>query len=275
MNTYKEHFSYLLEVQSSRVIQKIDSNKIEMVKNKLFNVARLDPVKFWRSSRYDYNPPFINPQKIKRSSKDTFNLYYIIMDTFPSWKDYPSRSKSVIFTNSYSVADEYTGTIHRVYPANNAKIAWARYVEGFIEFPLLKEKTGMDLTQFLNRFRAVAGNVSNQSIPSGITEADWKVLSEIMDNKLKNHDWSIKYDPLFSTNLRGFEEKLYETMKEGYQKGLGINDILDGLFNPRHNSVGLANLNDTLEFFSEKKPNKEMWTDALCYVERASESDDI
>jgi len=268
MITYKEFFNELLlrEYVSQRVVGKISNEKIESVKNKLFSEALSHPAVFYRKSLQEYNPPFIDPKKIQRTSKDTFNLYYIIMDTFPAWSGWPSRSQSVIFTNSLYEASEYDGIMYKVYPANNAKIAWGGYEMGFLSFPYLESLTERDLPGFLRSFRLMIREIKKAEIPLKITKSEWGDISVEIDDFFKKHDWSSE------TNLIIFNKKMRVLMKESYEKGLGINDILDDLFDPIKNSFKMGSVGDAIAYFQNSKAEpREIWTNHLCYVETKDE----
>jgi len=263
VSMYREYYKDLLEVQSSRTINNIGIDKVESVKNKLFNVATLSGVNFYRKSKFVYDPPFINPKKIQRASKDTFNLYYIIMDTFPAWKGWPSRSKSVIFTNSESTASDYTGIMYKVYPANNAKIAWGNYSEDFLHFPYLEDRTGLMLTRFLTKFREMVRRLTKRSLLNDINQSDWDDMSKYIDIILSKYDWSSNRDDYIFPDL-----SIFIVLKDGYEKGMGINDILNDLFDPIKNLFKMRSLSAALDYFKSDKHPKEIWTDSLCYVER-------
>lgn len=63
----------------------------------------------------------INPSTGKRTSKDTSNLYQLMMDESEIFKDYPSRSKSLICATSSEYTTMY-GETYVVVPKDNAKV---------------------------------------------------------------------------------------------------------------------------------------------------------
>ena len=67
---------------------------------------------------------FIDASQGERKSKDTNNVYQIMMDNSMFMKDYPSRSKSLICTNDFDTADEF-GTRYVIFPRRQQIIAVA------------------------------------------------------------------------------------------------------------------------------------------------------
>jgi hypothetical protein len=47
------------------------------------------------------------PSEYTRESKNTYNVYTLLIDTFPSWSKFPKRSKSLICTEDLSKASGY------------------------------------------------------------------------------------------------------------------------------------------------------------------------
>lgn len=77
----------------------------------------------------------INTAKSKRSSKDTNNLYQLIMDTSENMKDVPSRSNSIISSSNHSVALAYGKEspmkTYLILPFNGTKIACFKHADIF------------------------------------------------------------------------------------------------------------------------------------------------
>ncbi len=65
----------------------------------------------------------INPSTGKRTSKDTDNLYQLMMDESESLADYPSRSNSLICATRPNPATMY-GEVYAVIPKNDSKICY-------------------------------------------------------------------------------------------------------------------------------------------------------
>lgn len=92
-----------------------------------------------------------------RTSKDTNNLYQMMMDASTNLKHVPSRSKSLICSNDFKIADKYGSKLYAVFPEDGTKIAVSR-VEDFIDQNIYALKKTVDLRQglswmLLNPFR--------------------------------------------------------------------------------------------------------------------------
>jgi hypothetical protein len=114
---------------------KMPDDKIKPTLDKHFSKTYPNGFHGYRGAGYTESNLFLNPQKLARTSKDSNNLYYVLMDTLPSYKDYPSRSKSLIFTNKEEEARKYNPIIFQVYPSNYAKLAVADAKDEFISLP--------------------------------------------------------------------------------------------------------------------------------------------
>ena len=110
-------------------------DKIKPTLDKHFSKTYPNGFHGYRGAGYTESNLFLNPQKLARTSKDSNNLYYVLMDTLPSYKGYPSRSKSLIFTNKQQEARKYNPRIFQVYPSNYAKLAVAEAKDEFISLP--------------------------------------------------------------------------------------------------------------------------------------------
>lgn len=114
---------------------KMPDDKIKPTLDKHFSKTYPNGFHGYRGAGYTESNLFLNPQKLARTSKDSNNLYYVLLDTLPSYKGYPSRSKSLIFTNKQQEARKYNPIIFQVYPSNYAKLAVAEAKDEFISLP--------------------------------------------------------------------------------------------------------------------------------------------
>jgi len=98
---------------------KMPPDKIQSTLDKHFSKTYPDGFHGYRGAKYTENSLFINPQKLTRTSKDTNNLYYVLMDNLPSYKNYPSITYLVQYITlastryarkKYSL--KYTSIIH-------------------------------------------------------------------------------------------------------------------------------------------------------------------
>lgn len=131
--------------QNKRVVN-LPIDKHDDVLSKHFSKTYPNGFHGYRGASYNNKSIFINPQKIKRVSKGTSNLYYVLMDNLPAYRDYPKRSKSIIFSNHKRDAEDYVddlsgGKVYKVFPNNRAKIAVAQSLYQYIYLPYMESKT--------------------------------------------------------------------------------------------------------------------------------------
>lgn len=100
-----------------------------------FNIKELishynaNPVCFYRGATYHGDLLDVTPGE--RISQDTSNVYNLLMsEMLPSWKGWPKRNRSIIMTNSFSVARKYKDNkplsfekyVYMVIPPNDVKL---------------------------------------------------------------------------------------------------------------------------------------------------------
>jgi len=248
---------------------RVDLRKGQSLLKISFNKYAYKSYKFYRSTRsmehYSDNFLLVVPGKIERASKDTSNFYYVMFDNLPSWKGYPSRSKSIIFTNKQSVASDYTGTLCQVYPINNAKIAFGVYGDGFLNLPYAFKRLDVvsipDFMQQLNGFFKAVNSVSirkgaKQDLPSTVSleNSEYKSFLNSLDNLVTTE---VIEDVGLNDYYSNFCKDI-QTHKKGNWEG-----YFDDLFNPQKNGIHVLtedNFNSSLVY--------EFWTDSPCLLKR-------
>jgi hypothetical protein len=287
-----------LKIESDRRVN-MPSDKIN---NVLINHFKSYPnAQYFRASKnYNSSQLFINPKKIQRTSKDANNAYYVLMDNLPSWQGFPSRSKSIIFTNYRSIASEYPGKIYQVYPSNNSKVAYARYKSDFIYMPKLKQDT---ITQFSEKVAIYAsfmmllkraGGINkvldsiekNNKLISNYVDIDnLKAISLYMPKSDPSKFWESMLDidkslnDVTHDNLVKLTEKMINHIRINWGRMFfdrsDIYDIkdygsfikfLDDKMNPTDNNIGWAYGKDIYNVTKNIEDNLELWCDGLCYL---------
>lgn len=287
-----------LKIESDRRVN-MPSDKIN---NVLINHFKSYPnAQYFRASKnYNSSQLFINPKKIQRTSKDANNAYYVLMDNLPSWQGFPSRSKSIIFTNQRSIASEYPGKIYQVYPSNNSKVAYARYKSDFIYMPKLKQDT---ITQFSEKVAIYAsfmmllkraGGINkvldsiekNNKLISNYVDIDnLKAISLYMPKSDPSKFWESMLDidkslnDVTHDNLVKLTEKMINHIRINWgtlffdrSVILEIKDygsfikFLDDKMNPTDNNIGWAYGKDIYNVTKNTADNLELWCDGLCYL---------
>lgn len=77
----------------------------------------------WRGDKNHGPYRAIDPSTGLRTSKDTDNLYQLLMDNSSALSEYPSRSKSLICSTSQGTAQSYNEIVYAVFPIDGTQIA--------------------------------------------------------------------------------------------------------------------------------------------------------
>jgi hypothetical protein len=221
-----------------------------------------------------------NPQLVTRKSKDTFNLYYVLLDNLPSWKEYPSRSKSIIFTNSFGIAQEYTGETYNVFPKNGARIAKGQYKSDYLRFPYTASRIGSSDTaaDVMDNFRRFIGVLSTISFDQ--TLLDLYHNSDTFSSKdysrfisAMNEACEKAKDIIFNIDIKKIENvygnvtlEMVKDIRE-HNKDNNWERYLNELFNPKDNYFELLSTAD-LKLEGNEDEKYEYWTDGVCYLSK-------
>jgi hypothetical protein len=146
---------------------------------------------------------FVKPSSFERESENTDNYYTLLMDNLPSWKNYPKRSKSIVFTNDIDTAVSY-GNSYILFPKNGVKIAEASAEDIWYSFPKLKRFEINILTTFNERLNH---QISREKLKKPKTFQELKnLLSNINDPLHFNNEesWWDNIIPLFDPKDNGF-----------------------------------------------------------------------
>lgn len=139
----------------SKIISDLD-HVADMIDKRCSNMKNLiaDGVHFYRG---DYNlstlSTLINTEGAKRHSKESNNVYQVMLDHVLEKRGLPKRSTSIIFTTHFDEAEKY-GYMYHVFPFNGSIIAHADEVDIFeskIKVPLIDGVTLVELDKVLYR----------------------------------------------------------------------------------------------------------------------------
>jgi hypothetical protein len=144
---------------------------------------------------------FIKPKNFERVSRNTDNYYTLLMDNLPSWKSFPKRSKSIVFSNDVEMGSSY-GNTYILFPKNGAKIGRAPEQDIWYSFKTLEGEFRSssfilsDFNDFINR------QIKGQPSPKTFNE-----LKLIMQNteyeKTGKSLWDV-FIPLFDPKKNHF-----------------------------------------------------------------------
>lgn len=212
-----------------------------------------------------------------RSSRNTNNLYTLIIDNHPSWSKYPKRSKSFICGNgqNYHHVSGYGDSVFIVIPENNTTIGACRGDDIWESFPkalnFFKRLTTTeatyidDVNNVINRFISVFcfGDHRRMSIGNQATYSSLLKLIQKTDKEMKNYIEG--KDISFPDEVNKFADEWQDyyygnTLKESITYIMGtygsFENCIFEIYNPVKNGFELANEKNIKEF--NRKP-QELW----------------
>ena len=98
---------------------------------------------FRGDSKYSSNFGHLDTKDFKRVSPNTENYYTIFMDNDQTWSAFPKRSKSLICSNSRSVASGF-GTVRLTIPSDRSKIGVCNNSDLWHSFPYPRDLENAD-----------------------------------------------------------------------------------------------------------------------------------
>lgn len=204
----------------------------------------LDGVQYllYRGKKNAPNPQMGNASESVRMSANTSNEYTLLIDSSPTWKNFPKRSKSFICTTSLQYAETY-GQVQMVFPKDSAMIGCAGAKDFWIAFAsprMLDIFSLKDLNDYINRMLDLTGQDSHQT--------DAKVLRERL-RKITDEAISAEADP----------DNHYAKLTLTAMKRLKVNNmeaLLDKMLDPAENGQDAFHLSEWENFYSI---NSEYW----------------
>jgi hypothetical protein len=231
------------KIGSGRTKTITEDEFIKNVKNECYDILRVynkNPKNFYyrgvsNNNRFSY----IEPKNFERKSANTDNYYTLLMDNLPDWKNYPKRSKSIVFTNDREMAVSY-GNCYILFPKNGAKIGIASDSDLWSSFPQLKK---FDILTLLDLVGIINDVCKLNSLPRPKT---FQELKKIMTRDIEN-DWKLP------TRIQMSYVK--------YDTNLTIwNNIIPDM-SPQENGFKLTSPKANV-----LKEEHEFWTDSDCYL---------
>jgi hypothetical protein len=200
-------------------------------------------------------PPIgiIDTSKFNRVSANTFNYYTLWIDNHSDWKSYPKRSKSLVCTQSYSVAEGYAAPdVGVVIPADSSKIGVCP--ENDIWRSVKLDKRGMTLYDLNGIIYDTLSNSYGRKVAREC-ESDYKQLV----NKLKRVTVeNVKDDSVSSTMKRKSYTNLY--------------DFMENTLSPEANGFNVVK---AAHYVEKSKGKNEVWVQGECMVLKADYSESM
>jgi hypothetical protein len=215
---------------------------------------------------FDIEYGLIDPKKRIRKNAKGENIIFNIINTYPSWSEYPKRNNSLFMSTGYIIIGH--DLLYHIYPSKNAKIAvcptadlnsfyspWKQFNKILDMFLYVENKS---ITYFMKLISGIDNNISKYFI---YNDKNNNILNNSIDMQLEN---------FYKRNSKEFPIKIIDYInKEINTYGNYVNWFDKKLFNPEINNFKLLSSND-------KIPNGdfEVWTDGTCLLEQINKIGD-
>lgn len=230
---------------------------------------------------YKGDAPYYSIDPSTRERVSGANLYNALVSILPSWKDYPPRQKSVVFTNNREAATTY-GSAYWLFPFDGAKIAYCEGEDCWFEFSNVNHrmKSPGAIDMMMNRyaiFIAKAALAKRQSVQTGLTQF---VLSKTFRH-FNDRLYTLSNTHTFLKELNRMTPAILKYSKMLIASPIGMDDFFfviardilgnfngdwikyfDDLLNPESNKMHLTTIPD----INEVPQSREMWTDSKCVL---------
>ncbi len=230
---------------------------------------------FYKGINSDFEIPDIilkDPNSSVRKSKTQDihgNIYDLLLNNLPSWREYPRRNKSIIMTDSLDIAKSFANKdkgiykkTFQVFPKYNSKIVvapesdiWFSFMNGLGMLGLKGEKAKL---QNFNRYLV-------EILKSNLVDEDIWTYESILSSLRA----LFKTAP-YSINQLCFESKiLFGKLKEFNKTP---EEIFDNLLSPNLNGFEIKKFNKSYELDNS---NVELWTNAKYLLVNIEKVDEI
>lgn len=246
-----------IDLTAKQIINWIEKNSPQYIKR-----AKTTPI--FRGKFSHEVVTMVSPQDFTRQSANTSNIYTELIDSFPSWSDYPKRSKSLVCSTANEGYVTQYGEIHLVIPVDNAKVGICPVSDFWGSFKTLQDVGIDDMDEFNNTVYDIVDTKS--------------VVSSTKKFKIKN---AKIYDTYNSFNERfvynSFNERFVKHLMNSIVKNnSSLYDELEKYLNPKDNGFK----NTTASQFNDKTGNKstdgmegkEVWVSGTCMLINLSTS---
>ena len=230
----------------------------------------------------------VYPSQGERQSIDAPNIYTVLLSRLPSWKGWPQRSHSLIFSNSHEVSSEFGSKMVYVFPNKDANIVVSPGCDVFSKtsFPFLNKHTDLTVNE-LGILIDILTLLDDRKVDS------WENIRRFKSNlyHLKKNDYDvfihtiqsiITQNKMFklckhiikkseSGKILNTDEKLIFKFGRGYINTYKTHNgnwemFLDFLLNPETNGFKLVPFFKLGKLKLNVNNGNEMWTDSNCML---------
>lgn len=260
--------------ESSLNVKGVDEEVVKKLLGTDFTIAarlyKTGMILYRAHTRLDDKYTIAYPSKTERKSRDTSNMYTVLLSNLPSWRKYPKRSFSLMFTNDARVAKGYgwhaESEIVKVLPKNDANIAVCKTADAYFEesFPYLYKHTGATVEDFAGSLNNLVVKLTGLGLTfSDLKDSLYKSFIDELNNRLPPRIMTgstlnrLVIGDDISFRFKDFYIKTLENHKGNWEL------FFDDLLNPNKNGFQLLKLSDIGSVFGEER---EMWTDVDCIL---------
>jgi hypothetical protein len=190
----------------------------------------------------------IDTTKAHRTSRDTNNIYQLLMDNSAGFKDYPKRKNSLICSTGLTTAENY-GTVNVLIPIDGTKIAALKHPDIFsqsLHTPLVQSGIGVqevsnEIEMFLRELGLRGNKVFDdmQVLDDFLTNvAPDKIIKAISDSETGN---CFNYTECLKLFSRCLDDKKMTTLANALfsPTSMDIRLLTAGDDIPPHNQLGV------------------------------------
>ncbi len=197
---------------------------------------------------------FIDPSQHIRNSQYSSNLYMLLMEILPEWKEYPRLSRSIICASSDSAASGWGGDIYQVYPYDDAILAITPGIHMWASFDW-----PMDSFNHMINFLITYGISPTKSDKYQPSIDDYEKNPNVLKDFIKRIDANKE---ALNKILMNISSSVYDFWRNDIKYFDTDNDLLTAIgkvFNPNRFS---------LKKIGQQFPtNKQVWTESPCLLE--------
>lgn len=275
----------LLENLRSAAVNKESVKQLFMSDYKVSAELFMNGIKFYRGHSKLYDKyTIVYPSSGERTSRDSDNIYTVLLSRLPSWDGWPKRSFSLIFTNNNGIAHEYADPdlnafendkeVVSVLPDNSANIVVCPEEDIFDKnsFPVLYGQTRCSVNMIGRLLTDIDGmwntnfdiNLINRTKYADYDRLIYKLqthfpIDKFIETKEKTVLDFFSGRPDRATKVMALIRYFIET-KNKHEGNWEV--FFDDLLNPMTNGFKLFNIKDA----GKIRGAKETWTDSDCLL---------
>ena len=214
-----------------------------------------------RGLRVDNKRLYIEPKLFNRVSKNTDNFYTLLIDNFPTWENYPKRSRSIVCSTSEDKADVY-GNVYAVFPIDmSAQFGVCSSQDIWLSFKSIGR-----LNELNSDISLLGTLISNKP---DLTSEENNIISSVIysDKQSLTYNNLINFFSFVDKNKSFYINQGYSHLSNFMihymDSNVSLYDYLLVKMKPDVNGFSLLNYYDDNTRLPD---NREVWTDSSCLL---------